>query len=160
MNVGSCESSSSARRRVRTAWLCAPSETTTSLQTLSKISRRWTAWPRRCSSSTSRSKYRGISGTSSPPRSNWRRAGETTKSAKRKRTGDNRLRVQRLQAARGEHLRLLGAHEGDEAAAQRVLQDARGVGVHGPAGHDSVFGQQVARDRVGGVRAQGRGQDR
>ena len=53
---GSRESSSSTRRMVRMAWLRALSETTTSVQTASKMSRRWTASWRRSTRKTSRSK--------------------------------------------------------------------------------------------------------
>ncbi len=56
MKTGSRESSPSARRSVRTAWLRAPSETTTSLHTASKISRRCTAWLLRSTRRTRRSK--------------------------------------------------------------------------------------------------------
>ena len=56
MKRGSRESSPSTRRIVRMAWLSALSETMTSLQTRSKMSRRCTASLRRSTRNTSRSK--------------------------------------------------------------------------------------------------------
>ena len=78
------------RRIVRTAWLRAPSETTTSPQTRSKISWRVTARCRSASRSTSRSKYRGIIGTSASPHRMTRCAGETTNGPNRYRGKDTR----------------------------------------------------------------------
>ncbi len=82
-NRGSRESSPSTRRIVRMAWLRALSETMTSLQMRSKISRRCTASPRRSIRYTSRSKYRGMSGCSRPLRRSIRRRGDRMNSLKR-----------------------------------------------------------------------------
>ena len=78
MKVGSRGSSPSVRRRIRTAWLSAPSVTTTSLQTMSRISPLDTASFRRSTNSTSKSKQRGISGSSLPSRTSVLRAGDRT----------------------------------------------------------------------------------
>ena len=59
-----------------------------------------------------------------------------------------------LEAAAGELLGLFGAHERDQAAADRVLQHPGLVGLRCRPAHQLVFGAEVARHRVGRMGAQ------
>ena len=83
MKRGSRESSPSVRRIVRMAWLSALSETTTSFQTRSKMSRRCTASCRRSIEKDQQIEVARDERPLAPARTSIRRRGERMKSLKR-----------------------------------------------------------------------------